>query len=154
MAINVSKVITGGIAAGIVMNVVDFVSNFTFLKGPTEASMNALNPSIMPNMQHGGTVGWFVAIDLIMGIVLTFAYAAIRPRFGAGPRSATIAAFIVWATGCCLAGYFFVMGIFTPTLYWLSFFESFVAIWLGAYVGGMLYRETGETAPAAEAAMA
>lgn len=154
MAINTSKVITSGIVAGIVMNVVDFVSNFTFLKGPTEASMNALNPALMQNMQHGASIAGFVVLDFIMGLLLVLAYAAVRPRFGAGPKSATIATILLWGAGCVVAGYFFVMGMFTPQLYWLTFVESFVSLWIGAYVGGMLYREAGETAPAAETAMA
>lgn len=154
MAINTSKVITGGLVAGLVMNIVDFVSNATFLKAPTEASMNALNPSLMQNMQHGGTIAGIVAIDFLVGILLVFTYAAVRPRFGAGPRSAMMAAFILWATGSCVVGYFFLMGMFTPAVYWLTFCEEFVSISLGAYVGGMMYKEEAAATAGAAATVA
>ena len=94
------------------MDVVDFAPNATFLKAPTEASMNALNPALMQNVQHGGSIA-----------------------------------------GSVVAGYFFVMGMFTPQVYWLTFVESFVSLWLGTYVGGMLYREEGEASAMAEAAV-
>ena len=34
-----------------------------------------------------------------MGLLLVWLYAAIRPRFGPGPRTATYAALVVWVCG-------------------------------------------------------
>src|SRR2546430_17124817 len=39
---------------------------------------------------------WFVIFDFLFGIFLVWFYAAIRPRFGAGPRTAVLAGFAIW----------------------------------------------------------
>jgi hypothetical protein len=38
----------------------------------------------------------FVILDFIYGIVLVYLYAAIRPRFGAGPSTAVQAGILMW----------------------------------------------------------
>ncbi|MGH8622636.1 MAG: hypothetical protein ACRET3_10895, partial [Burkholderiales bacterium] len=38
----------------------------------------------------------FVALDFVYGIVLVWTYAAIRPRFGPGPKTAVYAGLLVW----------------------------------------------------------
>jgi hypothetical protein len=37
-----------------------------------------------------------VLITFVLGIVIVFGYAAIRPRFGPGPKTAIIAAIFAW----------------------------------------------------------
>ena len=90
--INLQKVVVGGLVAGVVLNVFDFLVYGGWLKNDMNAAMVALNkPAITSNM-----VLWFVFLDFLYGIWLVWLYAAIRPRFGAGPKTAVTAGVAMW----------------------------------------------------------
>ena len=90
--INLQKVVAGGLVAGVVLNVFDFLVYGVWLKNDMNAAMAALNkPAITTNM-----ILWFVFLDFLYGIWLVWLYAAIRPRFGAGPRTAVTAGVAMW----------------------------------------------------------
>jgi len=90
--INLQKVIVGGLVAGVVLNVFDFLVYGVWLKNDMNAAMAALSkPAITTNM-----ILWFVFLDFLYGIWLVWLYAAIRPRFGAGPRTAVTAGVAMW----------------------------------------------------------
>src|SRR2546428_12370228 len=44
----------------------------------------------------GSAILLFVIFDFLFGIFLIWLCAAIRPRFGAGPRTAVLAGFAIW----------------------------------------------------------
>jgi hypothetical protein len=97
MAINTQKVIVAGIAAGVVMIVLDFVTQM-MLGDRMMADMNAFQPGLgdsMATMSTNVMIGFFV-MDLVIGMLLAYTYAAIRPRFGPGPATASIAAFLIF----------------------------------------------------------
>jgi len=90
--INLQKVVAGGLVAGLVLNVFDFLVYGLWLKNDMNAAMVALNkPAITTNM-----ILWFVFLDFLFGIWLVWLYAAIRPRFGAGPKTAVTAGIAMW----------------------------------------------------------
>ncbi len=90
--INMQRVLLGGLLAGLVLNVVDFVLYGVLWKEDLAAAMAALNkPPISDS-----AIPLFVALDFVFGIVLVWTYAAIRPRFGPGPRTAVYAGLLVW----------------------------------------------------------
>ena len=90
--INLQKVVAGGLVAGVVLNVFDFLVYGVWLKNDMNAAMVALNkPAITSNM-----ILWFVFLDFLYGIWLVWLYAAIRPRFGAGPKTAVTAGVAMW----------------------------------------------------------
>ena len=91
MAINTQKVVVGGLAAGVVIAAIDFVVNGVLLADQNEAAMNALNPGLMANMEGGSFIATMVVLSLAWGILIAFTYAAMRPRFGEGPKTALIA---------------------------------------------------------------
>src|SRR5260370_11265702 len=74
----------GGVIAGVVLNVIDYVLYGVVLKAQMAAAMQALGkPPIA-----GNTILWFVFLDFVVGVFLVWLYAAIRPRYGAGPTTA------------------------------------------------------------------
>ena len=81
--INLQKVIVGGLVAGVVLNVVDYLLFGVVLKKD------------LPVMSTN-TILWFVLMDFLYGIFLVWFYAAIRPRFGPGPRTAVYAGLAIW----------------------------------------------------------
>src|SRR5256885_1256823 len=90
--INMQKVLTGGLIAGVVLVAVDFVLYNIILKDQMTAAMTALNKPAMTTAQ----IPWFVVLDLISGVFLVWVYAAVRPRFGAGPGTAAKSAIALW----------------------------------------------------------
>ena len=117
MAINPEKVVVGGLAAGLVMNVIDFAIDGYLLADRMKGEMDKLNPALMQGMTSGTTTAGFVGINLLMGIVLVFVYAAIRPRFGAGVGTAVKAGLIMWVIGAGVWAYTSVMGLFSWGFY-------------------------------------
>ena len=99
MAMNTGKVVVGGLVAGLVMNVIDYVTNTYVLATQMKAEMDKLNPSLMTNMEGSNTMITWIVLDFVLGILLVWTYAAIRPRFGAGPKTAVYAGLLFWLVG-------------------------------------------------------
>src|SRR2546429_9282646 len=86
--INWGRVIVGGLLAGVVLNAFDYVYYGVVMKSDMAAAMQALGkqPKAIDAL-----VPWFIFLDFIYGIGLLGVYAAIRPPFGAGPKTGGIA---------------------------------------------------------------
>jgi len=134
--INVGKVIIGGIVAGIVMNVIDFVINMYVMKAQLDAEAIAHN--VDPNAANPAT---FIALDFAMALLLVFTYAAIRTRFGPGPKTAVVAGLIIALTACTLAAYFAAQGMFTWDLWAKMSGLSTLSIVAAGLAGGAVYKE-------------
>src|SRR5436853_1904642 len=91
--INWGRVVVGGLLAGVVLNIVDSVFFGVMVEQDIAAAMQALGkqPGAMDRL-----VPLFVVLDFGYGIGLLWVYAAIRPRFGAGAKTAVIAGVAVW----------------------------------------------------------
>jgi hypothetical protein len=141
MAINTQKVLIGGIAAGVVMNVVDFVSNKFILGARMAAETEAFKPGMSAAMMTTSVMVSYIVMDLVLGILLVWTYAAIRPRFGPGLKTAVYAAILFWLlAGIFYSGYLH-MGMMSTGL-WSSFaFVGLVNFVLSGWVGAKLYSE-------------
>ena len=141
MAINTKKVLLGGFAAGVVMNIIDFVVNKYILGARMMAESEAFKPGMSASMMSGSVMASYVIMDLVLGFALVLTYAAIRPRFGPGLKTATYAAVLFWIlAGIFLSGYLH-MGMMSTGL-WLTFaFFGLVNFWVSAWVGARLYSE-------------
>jgi hypothetical protein len=137
--LNSSRVIMGGLAAGLIMNIIDATTNGFLLGARWKVETEALNPGLLAKAASG-TIGW-VIVDFILGILTVWVYAATRPRLGPGPRTAFTAAFVVWlAAHAAYASYGF-MGYYSWSLIGASSVGGLVAALAGGYVGARLYRE-------------
>jgi hypothetical protein len=92
--INYGRVILGGIVSGIVATLLDWFSNAVLLGHLWDDAMKSLN---RPTAFSGTFLGGFIVLELVGGILAVWTYAAIRPRFGAGMRTATYAGLLIWA---------------------------------------------------------
>ncbi len=136
--INLQRVILGGLVAGVVLNIVDFVLYGVVFKDDYNAALQALNKPAMTN----NMVMWFVALDFLFGIFLVWLYAAIRPRFGAGPGTAVKAGLAMWVLfGLLHALSEAPMGLFPQNLYIIGTCVSLVVYPLAAVAGARFYSE-------------
>lgn len=141
MAINTGRVVAGGLVAGVVLNVVDFVNNTYIMASQMKADMDKLNPSLWSAMNNGTTIATFIVSDFVYGIILVWLYAAIRPRFGAGAATAIKAGLALWAFGTVIFYGLSAMGMFSSGTFWMAAGISLVQWLLAAYLGAMVYKE-------------
>jgi hypothetical protein len=137
--INVTRMILGGLLAGLVLNIGEYVLNGLILAEQLSAFMAESGMGEF----GAGQMASFVILTFLLGIVLIWIYAAIRPRFGPGPKTAVIAGLTMWAIGWLLVGASFIAGGMFPTgltvagIVW-GLFEVPIA----ALAGAWLYRES------------
>ena len=141
MAINTSKVVAAGLAAGVVANIVGFVG-FGMLLGPRfEAEAVAVAPVLQGRGMTGSAIAINVVATFVVGILLVWLYAAIRPRFGPGMRTAMLAALAVWVCGFVFHLDWLIVGLMTSATYAMASVMAFIQVAASAAVGGMLYQE-------------
>jgi hypothetical protein len=136
--INVGRVVLGGLLAGLVIDVSEYLLNEVVLGEQMAAAMRRLN---LPPV-GGGAIGVFVVLGFALGIAAVWVYAAIRPRFGAGARTALCAGATVWffaylypSIGMGVLG-FFSGGVITLAVLW-----GLVELLLATVAGAWLYQE-------------
>jgi hypothetical protein len=76
-------------------------------------------------------------------VLTVWLYAAIRPRFGPGMKTAMYAAAVVWVCGFVFHLDPLLMGLMSTTTYALASVIAAVQVVASAAVGGMLYKEEG-----------
>jgi hypothetical protein len=141
MAINTPKVITGGLAAGVVANIIGFVGFGLLLAPRFEADMMTVAPSLQGAGQGTGAMVATIASQFVVGFLLVWLYAAMRPRFGAGMQTAVYAAFAVWICGFVFHLDLLLMGLVSPVTYALASLTAIVQTVTASAVGGKLYSE-------------
>lgn len=140
-SINTPRVLLGGLLAGFVMNVGEAALHAGLLGDDTSRLYADLH---VPLPSPSANIPILVGVTFLMGIVSVWMYAAIRPRFGAGAKTALIAGIAVWAlmhlwSGVYLAnGY---AGVFTTKLAWLPVAWRLVEALLATVVGAAVYKE-------------
>jgi hypothetical protein len=141
MAINTQKVVVGGIVAGVVMTVIGFISNMFILGARMKAESDAFKPGMADQMMQGSAIITNIVMNLILGIALVWTYAAIRPRFGPGLKTATYVAVLFWIlAGIFYSGYMH-MGMMSAGLWWSFAFIGLVNFLLSAWAGAKFYTE-------------
>jgi hypothetical protein len=142
--INSGKVVAGGILAGIVLAGFDFVSSNFLLANEWQdvAHLRNIDPALM-----GGTTALvtMLLVDFVLGQALVLTYAAIRPRFGAGPGTGAIASFFVFLPQALLLAT--LGGWFLPwDLYFRQATVMLVSLLAAGFAGGWVYAEVEEDA--------
>jgi len=146
MALNTGKVVAGGLAAGVVLNLIDYVVYTMVLADRVKAEANAFHPGMADTMMSGNAITVYIITDFIFGLLLVWTYAAIRPRFGPGPRTAMLAAFLFWIVLAFCSSAMMLMGMTSANLWWTEVFINLVNFLIASWVGAMIYKESGEGA--------
>jgi hypothetical protein len=136
--INIGGVVKGGLLAGLIMNVSEAILNIPVAGARMEAELKALN--LAP--PGGGAIALFTAVTFLLGLLTIYVYAAIRPRFGPGPKTAVVAGLIVWALAYFYSGIFFgALGINSWGLVSLAWVWTLAECTIAAVAGASLYKE-------------
>ena len=136
--INLGRVVLGGLLAGLILNIGEFLLNDFVLGSQMKEFMTRHNFS-----EPGGHfITLAVGLTFVMGIVLVLGYAMIRSRLGPGVNTAIIAGIFAWF------GVYFYSGIINGVLFGLPLGTiCTVVVWglveyaLAAVAGAWLYKE-------------
>jgi hypothetical protein len=141
--IHMGRVVVGGLVAGLVMNVSEFLLHAVVLAADGQKLMEDWN-RLGLNVQPDPTMlAWLIAMTFGLGILAVWTYAAIRPRFGPGPSTAICAGLAVWAMSYLYAGVYVYAGIviLPAKLTWLPVGWSLIELPLATLAGAWLYKE-------------
>ncbi len=143
MTINVRKLLTGGITAGAVMIVFNILAQLV-LVDRLRNEMNAWSPGSADQIRMGGeALVAGVIMKLVIGIMLVWLYAALRPRFGPGIRTASYVAIFVWILGGIFFSDYLLMGMMSGVTYGMIEIIQLVALLVAVWVGARIYSEQG-----------
>jgi hypothetical protein len=135
--INWTWVILGGLVAGVIINIFEFVLNGVVLARDMEAAISALS-----RRMGGGQLAMFIVWGFLVGIFAIWLYAAIRPRYGAGFKTALWAGIAVWCLGYLLASVTpLALNLFPARLMVVGLAVGLLEALVATLAGAWLYRE-------------
>jgi hypothetical protein len=139
-SINAPRVILGGLAAGLVMNVLDITTGLTLLADDMNTNAQRLNLDPAVINSTGAMITWIIA-DFILGLLIVFTYAGFRPRFGPGPKTAVIAGVTIYAGITVILAGFLSVGMFMQNQFVKQAAVSLGVVIIASLVGGAIYKE-------------
>jgi hypothetical protein len=135
--INWARVILGGIVAGVIINVFESVTNGVILTHDWQAAMTALGRTMAPS-----AIAVFVIWGFLAGIAAVWLYAAARPRFGAGVKTALLTGFAFWIISYLLPNLGqWALHLFPHRLIAIGLAVGLVEVLIGSVAGAALYKE-------------
>ena len=139
---NRGRVVLGGLAAGLVINVVEYVTNGVILKDGWAHAMQALGK---PTELAPAAIVMFNIWGFLLGIAAVWLYAAMRPRYGLGPGTAIRAGVAAWALAIFLGDLvYYPLGLFPTRLVVISAAVELVEVIVATTIGARLYKEAQE----------
>ena len=135
--VNWRRVFGGGLAAALVLGI-HWLPLLFLLRDDGAAVFAALGLPLQvttPMLVYG------VVATPGLGILTMWLYAAIRPRYGAGPRTAVIAGFAVWLLTLLVDGGWPALGLVPMRLYVILKAADLAAFPLASLTGAWFYQE-------------
>ena len=139
--INTSKVVVGGLVAGLIFNLGDFILNSVVMAEDYRQTMTRLGLDVAAMETPAGILPWIV-IDFLYGLLVIWTYAAIRPRFGPGPKTAIMAGLVPFAAATLLFAGFTSMGMFSTELLVKGTVFGLPHYVIGSLAGAWMYTES------------
>jgi hypothetical protein len=135
--VNTKRILFAGLVAGVVMAVIDGFANAVVFGAAWREAYRALE---LP-AENPAVPAYWVSFDLVCGVIIAWLYAAVRPRFGAGARTAIYVGLVQWVLVHLTLFSHLADGVFpAKPLLGAGAFELVAAI-AGGLVAGRLYHE-------------
>lgn len=136
---NRGRVLLGGLLAGVVINIFEFITNGVILKADWGQAMQALGKAPVPS---GSAIAIYNLWGFLVGIAAVWIYAAIRPRYGAGAGTAVRAGIATWGLAALLANVAnYPSGLFPTRLLVITAVVALFEIPIATILGAWLYKE-------------
>jgi hypothetical protein len=152
LQLNWKRLILGGLLAGVIIDACELLVNGVLFASNWSAVMQSLNRPTTFSLKQ------MVALNLwgfLTGIAMTWLYASLRPRYGAGPRTAVIAGVGMWFMNYALGGAFpIIVHMFPRRLSAITLLLALVEAVVAALAGASIYQEESQPHPKSRAASA
>lgn len=147
--INVGRVFVGGLIAGVILNIGEWIINGLIMAGAWSGWMA---DHMFPTDGGTGAMIYYIISMFVIGIFTIWVYSAIRPRYGAGWLTAICAGLTVWFAAVFFPWFGMAAGGMFPFGMTLGYiFMALIEYLIAAYFGAWYYREeVTSAAPAAE----
>jgi len=136
---NIGRWILGGVVAAIIGNLLSVLVDSWLLASRWDAAMRMLG---RPPFTATQAVE-FDAAGLLSGLIAVWIYAAIRPRFGAGPKTAIYAGLVAWMAMSVFpnAVFMYIAHFFPRDLAVYTTLGGLVEYVVGTLAGAALYKD-------------
>lgn len=88
---NIARVILGGLLAGLIINIFEYVLNGVVFASQWDAFEKSIGRQMRP-----GAIPFFIVSAFVAGIGVVWLYAVARPRLGPGPKTAALIGVAYW----------------------------------------------------------
>jgi hypothetical protein len=137
--INFGRVAIGGLLAGLIIVFGEFILNGVLLAEQMTAAMAAINKPPVDNSM----IVWFVLFGFGLGFMLVWTYAAMRPRFGAGVKTAICSSMAVWGLAYLYPNLFMIItNIFPRDMMVMVTVWGLIELIVAGIAGAAVYQET------------
>ncbi len=137
--INWSRVILGGILAALIINIGEYLINAVVLA--KDWATNLANLHLPPDITMN-TVAIFNVTGLVVGVMMVWLYAAIRSHYGAGVKTALIAATAIWLLAFAMPTLGYVgIGVVPQQIAITTIGLALVEVVIAGIAGAWVYRE-------------
>jgi apolipoprotein N-acyltransferase len=136
--ISIKRMLLGGLVAGLVICLGEYIAGWLILGEQWAEVLAEAGTGELGDIQ----IASFAIIALLYGIALIWIYAAIRPRFGPGPKTAIIAGITLWVVAYFLVcAYVMVIGVYPAGLLIAAVVWGLFELPIAAIAGAWLYQE-------------
>jgi hypothetical protein len=138
--VNWTRVLIGGLVAGVVINVLWFAGWALFIRPGLSAALEALG---RPLQETVAATVLMVVLGFLVGILAVWLYAAIRPRYGPGPGTAAVAGV---AAGLLMGvfpdiGWGLTLRLIPASVWATDAVATFVVLVVATLLGAWVYKE-------------
>lgn len=138
--INLRRVVFGGLVAGSIIAVGEFVMHGVVLREEWQAAREGLELGPLMN----SAVSMLIVMLVVLGVLAVWLYAVIRSKFGPGPRTAVYAGLFVWILAYIWPTTFNNLGpVWPPSLLMIGTVFGLVLVPVATAVGAWFYKEAG-----------
>ena len=137
--ISIKRVLLGGLLAGLVICLGEYIVGWLILGEQWAEVLEEAGTGEFGAVQ----IASLAIIALLYGVALIWIYAAIRPRFGPGPKTAIIAGLTMWFVAYFLVcAYVIVIGVYPTGLLIAAVVWGLFELPIAALAGAWLYQES------------
>jgi len=145
--INWGRLILGGLIAAIILFFTDGFIHERLVRTDWQsvyAGLKAAEPE-----PHGASMAYFALYELGRGVIALLFYATMRTHFGAGPKTAVLAAIATWiAFSVAGPAQFIPLGFFSNALWLKVGALHLVTTIIATIAGAALYKDAAQAATA------
>ena len=138
---NIRRLIAGGLVAGLIINIAEGVTNGAIL-GQQWKNWAAKMAPVTQQPTNAQAMTLWTILAFALGLIAIWMYAAVRTRFGPGPKTAMIVGLVLWILYWPLVTVqHTALGTVPLNIEIIGDIGGLVGVILGVFAGAAIYKE-------------